>query len=71
MCLCNVPAPAPVQGSPGAATVPHTDRKEAIDSLDMANTIPSVFFVFFFVFVLFFVFYYSPMVHEKVKHLNL
>ena len=58
----QLPAPAPVQGSPGAATVSHTDRKQEIDSLDMANTIP--------VFVLFLFLLFSE-VHEKVKHLNL
>ena len=48
----QLPAPVPVQESPGAATVQHTDRKQAIDSLDMGNTIPSVFVLFCF--------YYSP-----------
>ena len=40
----QLPAPVPVQESPGAATVPHTDRKQAMDSLDTTNTKPSAFF---------------------------
>ena len=32
-----------VQGSPGTATAPYTERKQTINSLDMANTIYSAF----------------------------